>query len=97
MKTIINEAMDYSRMPNGEINATRYVDFLSGAKFTQCWIPIEEELPEVSVPVLIKTSYNKVATAYITDISKPDYGWTDWMRGQHGYGSVTHWRPIERL
>lgn len=58
------------------------------------WISVEERLPEVQVPVLILTDYGKQATALLYDQTKPTYGWIDWMRQEHSYGSVTHWQPL---
>lgn len=58
------------------------------------WTSVNDKLPPLHHPVLIATSYGKLATAYITDESHPDYGWTDWMRAGHGYGSVTHWMEL---
>lgn len=60
------------------------------------WISVDDGLPERRQPVLILCSYGKMATAICTDESKPDYGWTDWMRAQHSYGSVTHWKPLPK-
>jgi len=58
------------------------------------WISVKDGLPEIFVPVQIITDYGKQATAYLTDPKTPSYGWSDWMRPQHGYGSVTHWMPL---
>jgi len=58
------------------------------------WISVEDRLPEIGMPVQIITSYGKQVTAYINDESKPTYGWVDWMRPIHTYGSVTHWRSL---
>jgi len=60
------------------------------------WISVNDRLPESRDAVLILTSYNKQATAYMVDRTKPDYGWLDWMRPQHSYGSVTHWMPLPK-
>jgi hypothetical protein len=58
------------------------------------WINVNDRLPELGRDVLILTSYSKMATAHIDDETKPSYGWIDCMRGQHSYGSVTHWMPL---
>lgn len=58
------------------------------------WISVEDRLPEIRKPVVIFTEYGRQATAYIINHSEPTYGWIDWMRPQHSYGSVTHWMPL---
>lgn len=58
------------------------------------WISVEDRLPDKMDPVLILTSYGKIATAYFGYGSEPDHGWVDWMRQEHTYGSVTHWMPL---
>lgn len=62
------------------------------------WQPIETA-PRDGTPVLILTNYGKMATAYsrerkVSDKDGSEYGWIDYMRPQHGYGSVTHWMPL---
>jgi len=61
------------------------------------WISVKDRLPEDRIPVLIYTSYFKMATAYCDfegDFSNVTCGWIDAMRVQHSYGSVTHWMPL---
>jgi len=58
------------------------------------WISVNEALPNRRQPALILCSYGKMATAILTDVSNSTYGWTDWMRPYHTYGSVTHWQPL---
>lgn len=58
------------------------------------WVAVEDKLPETNSDVLILTNYGKMATAYINDPEHPTYGWTDAMRPEHGYGSVTHWMEL---
>ena len=58
------------------------------------WQPIEAA-PTDSAPVLIYTSYGKMATAYYAIYDERGNGtWFDWMRPNHSYGSVTHWMPL---
>jgi hypothetical protein len=71
---------------------TRLCDSVS--KPRREWISIKERLPDIGIPVLIVTSYKKMATASCTDHEKNSWGWLDWMRPQHSYGSVTHWMPL---
>jgi len=47
--------------------------------------------PKDRTPILIYTDYKKMATAYWNGES-----WTDWMRPQHTYGSVTHWMNLPK-
>ena len=103
MKTIEQEANEYLKHTVGTIseNASKHViiDFKAGFESAQIWIPIEEEKPELRVPVLVKMSYN----FFNTDISAKDCcywngeSWINAIRQQHSNGSVTHWRPIERF
>lgn len=60
------------------------------------WISILDKLPKKNKSVLILTDYGKMATAYLPKRKHPSYGWIDSMRAQHGYGSVTHWRPLPK-
>ena len=57
-------------------------------EITTGWNNIETA-PKNGEPVLIKTSYNKMATAYWGGTT-----WVDWMRSSHTYGSVTHWKSL---
>jgi len=60
------------------------------------WISVDSRLPDIREPVQIVTDYGKQATAYLYDKKNPSYGWLDWMRPQHSYGSVTHWQPLPK-
>ncbi len=58
------------------------------------WISVDDRLPSDREPVQIITAYGKQATARMINDTNPSYGWLDWMRPQHSYGSVTHWQPL---
>ena len=59
------------------------------------WISVEEELPEPRIDVLICTAYGKMAAAYFHgNKNNRSWGWTDAIRCEHSYGSVTHWMPL---
>ena len=58
------------------------------------WISVKDRLPKIRKPVLIYVEYGKIATAYCNNYINKTWGWTDWMRGHHSYGSVTHWMPL---
>ena len=58
------------------------------------WISVKDRLPEEGVPVLICTSYNKFATVKCYTGDDGHIEFVDWMRVEHTYGSVTHWRPL---
>ena len=58
------------------------------------WMSIKDKLPKRNKAVLILTDYGKMATAYLNTRKHPSWGWVDWMRSEHTYGSVTHWMPL---
>lgn len=60
------------------------------------WISVTDKLPRKNKPVLILTDYGMMATAFITNKKHPSWGWTDWMRVEHSYGSVTHWMKLPK-
>jgi hypothetical protein len=61
------------------------------------WISVHKKLPKMGKAVLILTFYGKVATAKLSDCKKPTYGWVDWMRSVHSYGSVVAWMKIPKI
>ena len=58
--------------------------FEAGVEFAQRWISVEDELPEESDFVLVKTGSGCITTAYF---HQEDSYFTS--------GIITHWRPIE--
>ena len=58
--------------------------FKAGVEFAQRWISVEDELPEESDFVLVKTGSGCITTAYF---HQEDSYFTS--------GIITHWRPIE--
>lgn len=85
-------------------------DFEAGAAFVQRWIPVEEELPEIS-----EDNYNVVlvqfervpgemreCTAYLTNVqrynspdSPYDKRWFVYPSGEHELHNVIAWRPLQ--
>ena len=60
-------ASDLSHKNMNDLNICDLEDYIvesfkEGVEFSQRWIPIEEELPEVGEIVLVKTKINKVTT-----------------------------------
>ena len=99
MKTIEQAAKEYSDRVGGDNFAKIELQnsFEAGVEFAQTWIPVDEELPPVMIPVIAKMSYNLA----LTNIPAVDCcvfngdAWFNAMRQQHSNGNVTHWRPIE--
>ena len=60
------------------------ISFKAGVEFAQRWISVEDELPEESDFVLVKTGSGCITTAYF---HQEDSYFTS--------GIITHWRPIE--
>ena len=58
-----------------------------GAREAQRWIPVEEELPEMNIRVLLKLNNGEIALG-----SLREDGFTLLLFGS----TVSHWRPIER-
>lgn len=88
METIEKKAVEYAdtyfeeRLGNtGAING-----FKAGAAFAQEWIPIEKELPEEGITVLVKDKNGYVGMSAIR------YGSWDYKFKN----MITHWRPITR-
>lgn len=71
--------------------------FKHGVEFAQRWIPIEKELPEEGVPVIVMLGYKFVGTnIQATDICRLSENiWINCLRPHHSNGNITHWRPIE--
>ena len=93
MKTINDAAQEYAINKyegcTGIIEDT-LVDFKAGAEFAQRWIPVEEELPPIGVPVTCK--YNVFDKEYYwsgTFIS--DERMMHFIKKHLG---ITHWRPV---
>lgn len=90
MKTVEEEAYKYDEYKKG------VHIFKEGVRFSQRWIPIEEELPvadDHSIDIEMKLENGVVLTGYMfTD--------GDWMKfTEQGTGKiikkkVTHWRPL---
>ena len=58
--------------------------FEAGVEFAQRWIPVEEELPEKLVQVIVKLANGWHTTTWITE------------NGDFAFNvKPTHWRPIE--
>jgi hypothetical protein len=74
---------------NDVLDASHFA-FVSGVKFAQRWIPVEEELPENFKVVLVKDVKHRVFTAKIT----PD-GWVDQQKLKYCQYRITCWRHVE--
>ena len=63
MKTIEEAARDYalSREDNDYTIETEMA-FEAGVEFTQRWIPVEEELPEIGEKVITKMTKDKITS-----------------------------------
>jgi len=74
-----------------------YNAFIAGTEFANRWIPIEEELPEENIPVLVKMDYCFAFTDIIaTDVCYLRlHRWINALRNQHSNSNVIAWRPIE--
>jgi len=58
--------------------------FRAGVEFAQRWIPVEEELPEKLVQVIVKLANGWHTTTWITE------------NGDFAFNvKPTHWRPID--
>jgi len=98
MKTIEQAAKDYARniWKKGRYYALpkKYseLDFKAGVEFSQQWISVDDELPEIGQRVLLraKTGYVKTRT-----IKSDDFDSGKVLHVYHGKNKVTHWRPIE--
>ena len=86
MKTIEEAVIEYSE--NADIDEETYIadvydGFKAGVEFAQRWIPVEEELPEKLVQVIVKLENGWHTTTWITE------------NGDFAFNvKPTHWRPI---
>lgn len=111
MKTIEEAAEDFAQSDLIDNQAEAFNGFIEGAKFTQRWIPVEEELPELSTFKV----FNVVIVRFITDegnisirtavfIQVPPFCFEklSYPKKWHAYPfsgdelkNVISWRPIE--
>ena len=100
MRTVQSKAEEICIYVDNSCDAktVAYESFVSGVKFAQRWIPVEEELPEVGEIVLVRTKINKVTTCemYIPkDYLDNILGEKEWSGSYNFKQAITHWRPIE--
>lgn len=87
MKTIEEAVIEYSE--NADIDEETYIadvydGFKAGVEFAQRWIPVEEELPEKLVQVIVKLENDWCACTWITE------------DGDFAFNvKPTHWRHID--
>ena len=98
MKTVKESAEEYAEresndFPTGDARTTMNLceiedwfkdSFKAGAEFAQRWIPVEDELPEVSKQVIVKLPN--------------DWHTCTWLMKDGTFAfnvKPTHWRPIE--
>ncbi|MHB8871730.1 MAG: hypothetical protein ACYC5G_04720 [Candidatus Doudnabacteria bacterium] len=107
----INEALNKAFIKSGE-NAYFGSGFYSGVEFSQRWIPVEEELPEltdgatnnaVNVKFITIHGDTMKCTAVLEPITRHsgsdspvDLRWYVYPSIGHELKTVTHWRPMER-
>jgi len=86
MKTIEQSAKEAwnKLLPDSGVNPYFTDGFEEGIKFTQRWIPVEEELPEIGIDIIAKNEYKILAfkVSVIFDV-------------KYVSEYFTHWRPIE--
>ena len=85
MKTIKEAAMEHSK---GSL--VRFSDFITGVNFAQEWILVDDELPENTIPVIVKNKFGGF------HIAKYESSFEDFIdsSGDAVLG-ITHWRKIE--
>lgn len=95
MTTIEEKAIEYAESKIKYENDPEYFEdicksFMKGADFAQRWIPVEEELPPIGLPVTCK--YN---------VFDKEYYWSGTFisheRMMHfikKHLQITHWRPV---
>jgi len=91
MKTI-NKALDEAYKNAGQ-NAYYGRGFKDGIQFAETWIPVEEELPEDGLRVIVKDESGDWDKSYYSDFMK------EFIAPEHSEVnacSITHWRPINR-
>lgn len=93
MKTIEEAAIQYANTKSSSdvFIESHIKDFKAGVEFAQRWIPIEEELPPLGVPVICKYSvfgkeYHWAGTFYTEERI---------MHFIKKHLQITHWRLIE--
>lgn len=108
MKELIGKIIKFvtDEYNNKKLNREQYTNIISWsneleakmdnqedfANVIPVWISVWERLPEQNKPILLLTSYHKMATAYLSSKT-----WMDCMRPNHTYGSVTHWMPLPEI
>ena len=109
MKTIEEAAQEFGEKPafvEKGIEIQTMAGFISGAKFAQRWIPVEEELPKNANEIILKnekwiTEYNPNGTrmGYMDNERKKLFYSAYWDENGQCYSmseeQPTHWRPIE--
>ncbi|MDR2205783.1 MAG: hypothetical protein LBE36_06485 [Flavobacteriaceae bacterium] len=94
MKTFEQAAADairkwYRRITDDTSQEESFLNgFISGANFAQTWIPVEDELPDFDVEVLVKME------PFGFTVSKRELKGGRFTMEELGV-KVTHWRPIE--
>lgn len=75
--------------------------FKAGVEFSERWIPVEEELPEYNVPVLMKNQFGFYGIGEIEKGKWRFYSVESYagmlnlkMYSPEEIAKVTHWRPI---
>ncbi len=99
MKTIEEQSILLSQNCDGDIFLKYRIcmAFRDGAKYVQKWIPVEDDLPETDVPVLVRTKNGKykVSSMYIPkDCHGNILGEKRWKGSTSFVESITDWRPI---
>ena len=85
MRTVELSAIEYAQsIDDNDYTIETESAFIAGVKFAQRWIPIEEELPEKLVQVIVKFEDGWCTCTWITE------------DGDFAFNvKPTHWRPIE--
>ena len=85
MRTVELSAIEYAQsIDDNDYTIETESAFIAGVKFAQRWIPIEEELPEKLVQVIVKLENGWCTCTWITE------------DGDFAFNvKPTHWRSIE--
>lgn len=85
MRTVELSAIEYAQsIEDNDYTIETESAFIAGVKFAQRWIPIEEELPEKLVQVIVKFEGGWCTCTWITE------------DGDFAFNvKPTYWRPIE--
>jgi Protein of unknown function (DUF551). len=102
MKTVEKAAIEYAAKTD-KANAEFVIeDFKAGVEFAQQWISVENELPDIDVPVLVKYKWDtrdNVDFAALRRIKNKDtqssWQWSSIACRTYFTRTVTHWRYIE--